>query len=638
MPLLTLHDLTASFGGPPLMEGANLQVEPGERIGLLGRNGTGKSTLLRIIDGRHVADEGEVRLAPGATTALLTQDVPQELPGTIFDQVTAGLGEAGRLLAEYHAVGVRLARGGEGSQLAELERLEHVLHAAGHWQAHRQVERVLSDMNLPPDVEVRTLSAGMRRRVLLAKAIAGNPDVLLLDEPTNHLDVRAIGWLEEFLARYDKTLIFVTHDRMFLRKLATRIVELDRGQLTSWACDYEKYIERKEADLQARATREALFDKKLAQEEVWIRQGIKARRTRNEGRVRALEQLREMRSQRRERVGTVRMQLQEAQRSGRLVIEAKGITFGYDERPIVRDFSTLVMRGDKIGVIGPNGVGKTTLLRLLLAELAPQEGTVRHGTHIEVAYFDQLHGKLDEEQSVLENVSDGTQFITTAGGKKKHIYGYLQDFLFSPDDAHRAIKRLSGGERNRVLLAKLFAKPSNVLVMDEPTNDLDVETLELLENLLIEYPGTVLLVSHDREFLNNVVTSTFVCQGDGVVKEYAGGYDDWVRQSDAEKPQEPASDSADAAGDKPSKKSKPQPPTRDRPRKLSYKEQRELDELPQRIEALETEQGELHVRLADPSFYQQEGGRIAEATSQFESIEAQLAEAYGRWESLESLR
>jgi ATP-binding cassette subfamily F protein uup len=463
--------------------------------------------------------------------------------------------------------------------------------------------------------------------VLLAKAIVQNPDLLLLDEPTNHLDIAATEWLEEFLLRYEGTLIFVTHDRMFLRKLATRILDLDRGQLTSWSCDYETYQKRKQSLLEAETQQWAAFDKRLAQEEVWIRTGIMARRTRNEGRVRALEKMRAARRDRRDRPGTVRVELPQAEQTGRLVIEAKNVTFAYGPRPIVRDLSTMIMRGDRVGVIGPNGSGKTTLLRVLLGELPPGQGSIRQGTHLEVAYFDQLHAQLDESQTLQDNVSDGAEAITV-NGNRRHIIGYLEDFLFTPEQARRPITKLSGGERNRLLLARLFARPSNVLVMDEPTNDLDIETLELLEELLLDYPGTLLLVSHDREFLNNVVTSTLVLEGDGVVKEYAGGYDD-TRQ--------PASESPADKAEKPAARPKPARPPAERPRRLSYAEQRELKELPGQIESLEVEVGRLHETLADPALYQKPGREIAQVKAELETLERRLRAAYARWEVLEAM-
>jgi ATP-binding cassette subfamily F protein uup len=626
MPLIALSDVSLSFRDLPVFDQARLTIEPGERVCLMGRNGSGKTTLLRLLQGDLEPDRGEVMRQQGLRTAMLPQQVPQDLHGEIFDEVARGFGAKAQRLTEYHHLASRLASEGSDELRRELGRVQHELEVDDGWRMHQQIETVLSRMNLPPDADVATLSAGMKRRVLLAKAVVGSPDLLLLDEPTNHLDIEAIGWLEDFLLRYGGTLLFVTHDRALLRKVATRILELDCGRLTSWSCDYATYLNRKKAAVQAESRQNAEFDKKLAQEEVWIRTGIKARRTRNEGRVRALEVLRDARRARRERAGDVKMEIQDAERTGRLVIEAKKLGFQYGDRPIVRDLSTTIMRGDRIGVIGPNGSGKTTLLRLLLGDLSPQTGTIRHGTNLEVAYFDQLHAQLDETKSVRENVRDGSDTVTI-NGRARHIIGYLDDFLFTPEQAGSPVARLSGGERNRLLLARLFTKPSNVLVMDEPTNDLDLETLELLEDLLGDYAGTLLLVSHDREFLDNVVTSTLVLEGDGRVKEYAGGYDDWVRQ----RPAEPAP-AAKPVAPRPEPKQAPPP----RARRLTYKEQRELEALPERIEAMETELGELHRQMADPQFYRRPQAEIVGINGRLQSLQSDVAEAYRRWEQLEA--
>ena len=625
MQLIALSDVSHGFRGPLVLDCAKLAIEPGERVCLLGRNGTGKTTLLRLLHGELEPDRGDVVRQQGLRTAMLPQQVPDDLHGSVFDEVARGFGPKAELLAAYHHVAHRLASENSPGLQAELGRIQHALEADGGWLMHQQVEAVVSRMNLEPDADVATLSAGMKRRVLLAKAVVSSPELLLLDEPTNHLDIDSIAWLEDFLLRYSGALLFVTHDRALLRKVATRILELDRGRLTSWSCDYATYLVRQEAALAAEAGQNAAFDKKLAQEEVWIRTGIQARRTRNEGRVRALEALREVRRARRERPGDVKMEIQEADRTGRLVIEAKRVAFSYDSRAIVRDFSTMIMRGDRVGLIGPNGSGKTTLLRLLLGELAPVAGSVRHGTNLEVAYFDQLHAQLDETKSVRENVRDGSDTVTI-NGRKKHIIGYLEDFLFTPEQAAGPVARLSGGERNRLLLARLFTKPSNVLVMDEPTNDLDLETLDLLEDLLGEYTGTLLLVSHDREFLNNVVTSTLVLEGEGRVKEYAGGYDDWLRQRPAEQP---------VAKPAPARL-EPPPPPQQRARRLTYKEQRELEALPARIESLEAELEQIHVRMAEPQFYREAPAEIVIVKNRLQALQSEIAEAYRRWEELEA--
>jgi len=626
MALLGLQDVNVGYGGPPLIEHVNLQIERGERICLLGRNGAGKSTLMKLICGDLEPENGVISRMPSLSVAYLTQVVPTNLKGTVFDTVSEGLGKRGKLLAEYHLLSHRIESDPHNKTLLQrLDKIQHALDMEGAWELNHHVETIVEQIKLDADADVETLSAGMKRRVLLARAIVREPDILLLDEPTNHLDIEAITWLEEFLSQYGGTLIFVSHDRAFIRKLSTRIVELDRGRLTVYNCDYETYLVRKEAALEIEATENALFDKKLAEEEVWIRKGIKARRTRNEGRVRALKKLRQERRQRKEVTGTVRMQMQDAQLSGRLVIEAKNISFSYEPAtPIIRDFSTLIMRGDKIGIIGPNGSGKTTLIRVLLKELAAQQGTLRHGVNLEAAYFDQQHAQLDSEKSVYESVADGSENILF-NGAPRHVIGYLQDFLFTPSQSRNAVGNLSGGERNRLLLARLFAKPSNLLILDEPTNDLDIETLDLLEEFLLNYPGTVLIVSHDRAFLNNVVTSTFVFEGDGVVKEYVGGYDDWLRQRKESTPPEP--------------KKAPKPVkevSKDKPRKLSYKEKKELEALPQLIETLEAEQQKLHDMMADPNFYKKDPAAITATAARLEELNQQLTAAYTRWEELEA--
>ena len=602
MALISLQDVNMGFGRPLLIERANLQIERGEKVCLLGRNGSGKSTLLKLINGDLMPDSGEIVRQKGMRTSYLSQEIPGELQGTVFKIVSDGFGGT-----------------------------EHRQSAQNHdheWKKQHRVEKVISQMQLDAESEFNTLSSGLKRRVLLARGLVCDPDILLLDEPTNHLDVDSIRWLEEFLLRYGGTILFVTHDRAFLKKLATRILELDRGRLSSWACDYETFLVRKQAVLDAEESQQSVFDKKLAQEEVWIRQGIKARRTRNEGRVRALEDMRKARRERREVMGTVRMQTQEAERSGALVIKVEDVTHGYDNKPVVVGFSAAIMRGDKIGIIGPNGSGKTTLLRLLLGEVAPQQGNVRHGTRLNITYFDQLRAQLKEDKSVFDNVGDGNDVITF-NGRPRHVISYLQDFLFSPERVRVPVNGLSGGERNRLLLARLFARPSNVLVMDEPTNDLDLETLEMLEELLLDYKGTLLLVSHDRTFLNNVVTSTFVFEGEGRVNEYIGGYDDWQNQSEIRKKTVP---------EKAPSKTESMRKQGERPRKLSFKEQRELEALPQRIEALEAEQQRLYQIMSDPLFFQKGKEDVSNARARTASLERELADAYQRWEALETLR
>jgi ATP-binding cassette subfamily F protein uup len=561
---------------------------------------------------------------------MLEQTVLPGIQGTIFQMVSERLGRRGQLLKEYHEAARQLAIEDTRPFMDKLNRLQHELETQNAWHVHLQIETVISHLKLNADAEVSTLSAGLKRRVLLARALVLEPDILLLDEPTNHLDVDSIVWLEEFLEKFPGTLIFVTHDRMFLRKLSTRIVNIDRGGVTCWQCDYDTFLKRRQSQLDAELQSQELFDKKLAQEETWIRTGIRARRTRNEGRVRELMKMRQLRRQRREVVGKVRFQAHEADISGERVIEANGVSFAYNDPirqgvssvKIIDSFTTTIMRGDKIGIIGPNGSGKTTLLKVLLGLLEPAEGTVKPGTKLEIAYFDQLHAQLDDNKSVWENVADGYSSIFI-NGKEKNVIGYLQDFLFTPQQARNRVQHLSGGERNRLLLAKVFAKPSNVLVLDEPTNDLDMETLELLEELLIEYKGTVLLVSHDRAFLNNVVTGTFVLEGRGRVSEYVGGYDDWIRQRKIEEPDT-----------QPIKKEKPaaQPAVQ---KKLSYKEQKELQSLHAKIEQVEQKLSSLHEQMAQPAFYKQASTAIADVARQVQELEEQLKALYARWEELE---
>jgi len=623
MSLINLVDVDYSVGGPLLLEHASLAIERGERIAVVGRNGEGKSTLLRLVAGEIRPDSGEVRAEGGVRIARLAQEVPHELSGDVFDVVAGALGHIGALLAEFHHLSHRLDEPGATNALAKVQA---AIDAERGWNVDQRVTEVLARLGLPEGADFAALSGGMKRRVLLARALVIDPDVLLLDEPTNHLDIEAIAWLEEMLLGFAGSLVFVTHDRRFLRAPATRIVEIDRGSVTSWPGDYENYLRRREERAHAEAQANALFDRKLAQEEVWIRQGIKARRTRNEGRVRALEAMRRERLARRGKVGTAKIDVGSAAPSGRRVIDVDDIRFAYGDRVIVDGLTTTIQRGDRVGLIGANGSGKTTLLRLLLGEIAPQRGEVTLGSGIEIAYFDQHRTQLNEALNALDNVAEGREYIEI-NGARKHAIGYLQDFLFSPERARAPITALSGGERNRLLLAKLFAKPSNLLVMDEPTNDLDIETLELLEELLAAYPGTLLLVSHDREFIDDVVTSTLVLEGGGRVGEYVGGYSDWVRQA---KPVAPTK--VESAPKE--RRAEPLPPPAKR--KLSWKDARELEALPARIEQLEGDLAAMNARLEDPAFYRQDSAAIVAANAEMAAKQAELDEAYARWQSLEA--
>jgi len=590
MALVHLDDLTIGYRGPPLLDGVTRQIESGQRIGLLGRNGSGKTTLLKLFAGLEQPDNGRCTVAPGTRVASLSQEVPTDLGGNALAAVREPLDAA------------------------------VASHAIEAWEADDRAQRTLSRMQIDPAGRLAEMSAGLLRRTLLARALVTDPHLLLLDEPTNHLDLAAIDWLEEFLAGWRGTLVFVTHDRAFLRRLATRIWEIDRGRLFDWSCDYDTFLTRKADALAAEEKQNALFDKRLAEEEVWIRQGIKARRTRNEGRVRALEAMRLERGRRREQVGQARLVIQEAARSGTLVCAVENLSFSYGGRPIIENFSTEILRGDKVGIIGPNGAGKTTLLRLLLGQLAPDRGSVRLGTQLAVAYFDQLRGQLDGDRSIADNIAGGNDTVTI-GGRSRHVIGYLQDFLFAPERSRTAVRFLSGGERHRVLLAKLFTQPANVIVLDEPTNDLDAETLELLEQRLVEFAGTILMVSHDREFLNNVATSVIVYEDAGI-REYVGGYDDWLRQRPT---------AALKAAEPPRREPAAATPQRRR----SYKEQRELDLLPATIETLEAEIASLHGQVADPAFYKQPAAEIAATQRRLKDCEARLAAAFERWAALE---
>ena len=593
MSLVHLNDLSIAYSGPPLFDEVECRIEAKDRIGLLGRNGAGKTTLMRLIVGQEQPDSGTLITDPGTNITLLPQGVPADLKGKV-----------GPIIEQGHA----------GDDLPE-------------WEAQQSVEQIASRMKLDLSEDFETQSSGMKRRVLLAKALVSKPDLLLLDEPTNHLDIESIDWLEGFLSAWPGAILFVTHDRTFLRSLATRILEIDRGRLFDWSCDYDTFLKRKEAVLAAEEKQNALFDKRLQQEENWIRQGIKARRTRNEGRVRALKKMRTERQDRRKQVGQARIQIQEGQRSGNLVAEVDEIGFAYPGHKIVEKFSATIVRGDKIGVIGPNGVGKTTLLRLVLGTLQPQSGSVRLGTNLQVAYFDQLRDQLNERESVVDNVGEGSSSVTI-NGRERHVLGYLQDFLFAPERARTEVRFLSGGERNRILLAKLFAKPANVIVLDEPTNDLDAETLELLESRLVDYQGTVLVVSHDRTFLNNVVTSTIVFEKDGV-REYDGGYDDWLRQ----KSNRANLASPNASKKKPKGRTRESAPAKKQP--LSFKEKQELKQVPDTIEQLEKEIAELHALMAEPDYYKQSADILSTKKARLVECEASLAAAFKRWDKLE---
>lgn len=627
MALLNCRNLSLGFGAAPVLDGIQLTVDAGERLCLVGRNGAGKSTLMKVIAGELQADDGLLEIQQGTRIARLIQEVPQGMTGSIFDVIAQGLGDVHQHYLNYHQALLALEQG-EAGAADRLAHLQQQLDNNDGWNLIQKVETQISRLKLDGELAFDGLSGGMKRRVLLAQALVQEPDILLLDEPTNHLDIESIQWLEEFFKGWPGTLIFITHDRAFLRALATRIIELDRGQLTSWPGSYDKYLEGKQQQLDAEEKANAEFDKKLSQEEKWIRQGIKARRTRNEGRVRALKALRMERASRRERQGNVSLSLNQADKSGKIVLEAQGISHSFQGKQLFPAFDFSLMRGDRVGLIGPNGCGKSTLLKILLGQLAPEQGVVKAGTNLQVAFFDQLRHSLDEEKTIVENVVEGSDTLTI-NGQQKHVIGYLQDFLFEPARARQPVKALSGGERNRLLLAKLFTRPFNLLVLDEPTNDLDAETLELLEEQLMQFQGTLLLVSHDREFINNVVTSTLVFEN-GRVNEYVGGYDDWLRQrpqpqsnsekKPAEKPQKPAAAPAAEAAAK---------------KKLSYKEQRELEQLPKKIEQLEAEIASLQAAMAEPDFFRQEPAVTQAATQRLADCEQQLEQAFTRWDELE---
>ena len=602
MPLISVDNVSIRFRGPALLDDVSCVIEEGQKIGLLGRNGAGKTTLLKLLSGQMDPDSGKIIPASGVRVRQLSQYVPTEMSGTVESIVQKAFDP------------------NESGDNLDVE----------EWEAHKKTTQIISRMELDPESRFETLSAGMKRRVLLAQAIVTEPDVLLLDEPTNHLDIPAIEWLEGFLKSYPRTFLFVTHDRAFLQKLADRILEIDRGRIFDWSCDYTTFLKRKQDAIEAEEKQNALFDKRLAEEEAWIRQGIKARRTRNEGRVRALKAMREQRSERRSQVGTSKLKIQQGARSGNLTIRMTDVAFTYGDEsaPVFSDFTTEILRGDKVGIIGRNGIGKSTLLKVMLGELKPTNGDVKLGTNLQIAYFDQLKSQLDPELSVLENVGEGSDRLLI-NDRPTHILGYLADFLFEPQRARTEVKFLSGGERNRILLAKLFSKPANVIVMDEPTNDLDTETLELLEGKLVEFDGTVLIVSHDREFLNNVVSSSIVFE-EGTVKEYVGGYDDWIRQSKPAKPKASSSKKKKIAAAKPTSNV-------EKPKRLGYKEKRELESLPEAIEQIEAKIVAIHTQMADPEFYKKDGAKIAKVQQEATDLQSELDEKYQRWEELESM-
>ena len=636
MPLITLNNLSLSYGTPPLLDAVNLHIDANERVCLLGRNGAGKSTLLRLINGEIQADDGSITIAQGFRVAKLNQEVPADLSGTINEVVADGLNKVGKQLQRYYHLLHEITLGHENTMdggeklLKQLGECQHQLEAEGGWEISQRLEVIISKLQLDGDIDFKDLSGGLKRRVLLARALVNRPDLLLLDEPTNHLDIDSIIWLEKFLLDWQGSLLFISHDRVFVQKLATRIVEIDRGKLTDWPGDYPTYVSRKQKVLEDEEKVNTLFDKKLAQEEIWIRQGIKARRTRNEGRVRALEDLRRERAARRSVAGSANVRIQAADRSGKIVLEIDNISYAWDDNRVLQHFSTTIMRGDKIGIIGPNGAGKTTLIRLLLGDIQPQSGTVKPGTKLQVAYFDQHRAVLDEEKSVQDNIADGSD-VVNINGKDRHVISYLRDFLFAPDRVRQPVQALSGGERNRLLMARLFSRPSNVLVLDEPTNDLDSDTLDLLEERLIEYPGTVLLITHDRAFLDHVVTSTIVFEGHGEVNEYIGGYQDWLRQSrsTATETQNTKKNKAGNSGKKPSHVGGKNT------NKLSYTERQELGKLPAKLAKLEQQQKRLHDHMSQAGFYQQDKAQITRVQRQLAEFDAELATAFLRWEELE---
>ncbi|MCK5894239.1 MAG: ATP-binding cassette domain-containing protein [Endozoicomonadaceae bacterium] len=639
MTLIRFDDVSIAYGDHPLLDKAFLQLEPGERVCLIGRNGTGKSTLLKAAADTIQPDDGHIWRKPGLKVGVLNQDLPIADNQRVYDVVASGLETVGQLLADWHELSMNIQT---DADMKKLERVQSQLEALDGWALQQRIEQTIQKLQLLPDKTMGELSGGWRRRVELARALVGDPNLLLLDEPTNHLDIITIAWLEQQLKDFRGALLFITHDRSFLKALATRILELDRGQLTSWDCNYATYLERKAHQLDVEADQNALFDKRLAQEEVWVRQGIKARRTRNEGRVRALKALREERLARRNVQGKATFSLAAAERSGKLVMEVQNISKGFEGKSLVHDFSFALMRGDKVGLIGANGVGKTTLLKILLGDLQPDTGTIHHGTKMEVAYFDQMREQLELEKSVIDNVAEGRERITI-NEESRHIISYLESFLFSPQRARTPVKALSGGERNRLLLARLFSKPANVLVLDEPTNDLDVETLELLESIVVDFPGTVLLVSHDRAFLDNVVSSSLVFEGNGVVREYVGGFEDWLRQGGSVQRLAESGENVLKSAEMQTQKESvttdtPAPPKPTQERKLSYKLQRELDNLPAEIDQLEEEQRALERLTAEVGFYQKSQDEVSQVLQRLTDIDHLIEKKMDRWAELEELK
>ena len=636
MAVISLSNAQLAFGHVALLDHAEFSLEAGERVGLIGRNGTGKSSLLKIIAGLSKLDDGLLVMQQGLKIAYVEQEPHFDPEMSVFDAVASGLGELPALLAEYDALTGQFGGGNDDELMERMHVIQTSLDAADAWNLGNRVETTLDRLHLNRDAAIGTLSGGTQKRVALARALVGAPDVLLLDEPTNHLDFTSILWLEGLLREFKGSVLFITHDRSFLDNVATRIIELDRGRLLSFPGNFSAYQTRKAEQLAAEEVENAKFDKFLAQEEVWIRKGVQARRTRDEGRVRRLEALRRTRSERREQQGQVKLELSAGERSGKIVAELENVGKTYGDKVIVRDFSATILRGDKVGLIGPNGAGKTTLLKLILGEEQPDAGTVRQGTKLQVAYFDQMRAQLNEDASLAATIAPGSDWVEI-NGQRKHVMTYLSDFLFAPERARSPVKSLSGGERNRLLLARLFAKPANVLVLDEPTNDLDIDTLELLEELLEEYGGTVFLVSHDRTFLDNVVTQVIVAEGNGLWREYIGGYTDWerVRATAAQAPSPSMSGAAGQQKDTPASNA-PQPASAPKQKKLSYKEQRELEELPALIEKLEVEQKQISEKLADPDLYKRQPAEAQQLNTRFAEIEQQLLESLEKWAQIEA--